>query len=151
MKKFILVVLIGLFVFPVVAYSQPAVVEDNAPNIVVKQGFLYGYSDHAIKNLTAIEVAKTRPVDSFGKWNILFDGWSLDAGFAYTGSTLNTAALLLGREFGTLGKYLPIDFPLKDKITITIYPVALRADDLFAHPKFQVASGGGFIKLGIQF
>ena len=119
--------------------------------ITLKQGFLYGYEDKAIKNLTTAEVAKTKAVESWGKWNALWEGWSLDVGFAYDGDTMNTGALLLGREFGTLGKYLPIDFPFKDTLVITIYPIGLRADDLFAKPDLQVCSGGAFLKASLKF
>jgi len=119
--------------------------------MTVKQGFLYGFKDREIKNLTTLEVIKTKQIEGLGNWNILIDGWTLDVGFAYTGESLNTGALLLGRELGTLGKYIPIDFPLKDSIIITIYPIGLRADDLFANPDFQGCSGGAFIKMTLEF
>lgn len=117
----------------------------------VKQGFLYGYEDKAIKNLTTLETLKTRPVEGWGKWNVLWDGWSLDAGFAYDADHINTGALLLGREFGTLGKYFPIDFPLKDAFVITVYPIGIRADDLFSTPNLQLCSGGAFVKATLKF
>jgi hypothetical protein len=120
-------------------------------NISLKQGFVYKLKGQQIRNLTTIELAKTKAVDNFGKWNILWAGWSMDLGWAYDANSVNTGALLLGREFGTLGNYLPIDFPLKEKINITLYPIGLYAEDLFDHPKTQGCIGVGIIKLSIKF
>ena len=61
--------------------------------IDLKQGFIYSWGDRTIKNLTTVETMKTKPIESIGKWNALWDGWSLDAGFAYDGDSLNTTAL----------------------------------------------------------
>jgi len=120
-------------------------------NIALKQGALFTWKNQTVKNLTTFELAKTQEVESWGKWNILWAGWSLDCGFAYDASSISNGAILIGREFGTIGNYLPINFPLKDKITITLYPAGVYIDNIFDHPKSQGCSGGAIIKLSIKF
>ncbi|MDI6732304.1 MAG: hypothetical protein QME16_00025 [Planctomycetota bacterium] len=119
-------------------------------NVNLKQGFVYSWKHKQVKNLTTFEIAKTRAVESIGKWNALLEGWSIDAGGAYDTNVFN-GVLLLGREFGTLGKYLPIDFPLKDKISITLYPIGLYVRDIFNSPDVTLASGVGIIKISLKF
>lgn len=122
-------------------------------NLSLKQGFLMNWNDGddvKLNNLSTFEVARTKPVESWGNWNALWEGWTLDAGFAYDAAAINTGALLIGREFGTLGKYLPIDFPLKDLLKITIYPIGVSATNLFHKPKWKACSGGAFVKFTIK-
>lgn len=160
MKKLILVLLLLLSVIPAIAEDAavaPTPTHEYAialpTTIEVKQGMLISWNDPTagVNNLSCITLAKTYPVESFGKWNALWDGWSLDAGFAYDANQFNTGALLLGREFGTLGKYLPIEFPLKDKIKITLYPVGIQVNNLFDSPEISGASGVGVIKFDVSF
>ena len=120
-------------------------------NIDLHQGFLLMWEDQSLKNLTCVDLAKTKPVEGWGKWNALWDGWILSAGWAYDSSTLDSAALLIGRDFGVLGKYLPIAYPLADKLTISIYPIGIYATGIFYHMKVQGASGGAIVKLGLKF
>ena len=121
--------------------------------ITVKQGMLVKWKDpeSGVANLSTVTIARTKSVEQWGKWNALWDGWTLDAGFAYDATSFDTGALLIGREFGTLGKYLPIEFPLADKIDITLYPVGVYVDNLFEHPTVQGASGVGIIKMSVSF
>ena len=149
MKRVILSLFILSFIVVVVevGYAQDAT---NKLGISMKQGLVLSWKEARVKNLTTFEVAKTKPVESWGKWNALWSGWTLDAGFAYDAATIDTGALLIGREFGTLGKYFPIDFPLKDKITITIYPVGLYVDNLWDKPTWHGCSGGAIIKFTIS-
>ena len=122
--------------------------------ISLKQGFVISWDTGEIKNMTTVEIAKTAPIESLGKWNVLIDGWTLDAGFPFENSTEKDACLMLGREFGTLGKYLPfIKFPFKDKLIITLYPIGLYAKDLlnFNTLKLKGCSGGAFIKATLKF
>ena len=142
MKKLIVLVLAIVFLSGI-CYAQDL-------NLTFKQGALYSWKDSRTTNLTTVEIARTKVVDSWGKFNILWDGWSLDAGFNYDADVFNVGALLLGREFGTIGKYLPIDFPLKDKISITLYPIGLLADDLFNQPKFRGCSGAAILKIAVS-
>jgi len=148
MKRILALLVVGLLMSGGCHDFMPQAIGQE---INLKQGFLYLWKDGEISNLTTVEVAKTKPVENFGKWNILWDGWTLDAGFAYKTSSLQNVALVLGRDFGTLGKYLPIDFPFKDKIQITLYPIGLYVRDIFDHPTLTGCSGGGFIKLSIKF
>ena len=122
--------------------------------LTAKQGALYSWKSKEFDNLTTFELAKTKPVEGWGMWNILWDGWSLDGGFGYDMQAIDKGALVLGREFGTLAKYLSIDFPLKDKLTITLYPIGIQAQgeegNIFKKPKFSACSGGAIVKVTIK-
>jgi len=146
--KYLLVTICALLVITGACLAE----ENPAPfTITAKQGFVMTWEDQTIKNLTTFETIKTKKMDSWGKWNALWEGWSVDAGFAYDANSLNVGALLIGREFGMLGNYLPISFPLKDAITITLYPVGIYVNDLVSHPKVKGCSGGAIIKATIKF
>ena len=121
--------------------------------ITIKQGMLVKWDDPdlGVKNLSTVTIAQTHALESFGDWNMLWDGWSVDVGMAWDANSFNTAALLLGRDVGTIGKYLPIDFPLKDKLKITVYPLGIFAEDVFDHPSVHGASGVAFIKLDVTW
>lgn len=142
MKKFIAV--LGLLMVSSLGQAQDY-------DFTLKQGFLFTWENQQLKNLTALEVARTKPIEGLGKWNALLDGWLLDVAWAYDNTSLTSCALMVGRDFGTLGKYIPVDFPLKDKITLTVYPVGIYAENLFDHPNIQGATGGAIIKMGIKF
>lgn len=122
-------------------------------DVKMKQGFITGWDAFKIENLTTVEVIKTRPIEGWGKWNVLVDGWSIDFGGAWDANDqFNTGVMMLGRNLGTLGDYLPIDFPLKDKIKITLYPIGLYATDLSTgDARFSGASGVGVIEFNIKF
>lgn len=120
-------------------------------DITLKQGVVYTWNANEVNNLTTFTVAKTKPIDSFGKWNILWEGWSIDAGFAYDADSFNTVGLLLGRELGVIGKYLPIDFPLKDKLEITIYPIGILVQEPFDGFETKTCSGGAIVKFNVKF
>jgi hypothetical protein len=127
-----------------------AFAEDSG--ITLKQGAIASWKDWTkIRNVSTAEVAKTNPVDGWGIWNVLWDGWSLDAGIAYDVDTINTGTLLLGREFGTLGKYLPINFPFKDKITLSLYPVGIQANNIDSEVNINGCSGFAYLKGSIKF
>lgn len=148
-KSFIsFIVLLCLMVYIVPCFAEEA---SNPITITAKQGFVMTWDDPVVKNLTTFETIKTKKVESWGKWNMLWEGWSLDAGFAYDATGINTGALLIGRQFGTLADYLPLQFPLLNKISITIYPVGLYINDLTDHPRLKGCSGGAIIKAEIKF
>ena len=149
MKK-LLLVLSFILLSSSFAIADGVLIPDK---LSIKQGMLINWKDPqgGVKNLSTVTVAETKPVESWGKWNALWDGWTLDAGFAYDATGFNTGALLVGRQFGTLGKYLPINFPMKDKIQVTIYPTGIEIDDLFGQPKTHGASGLGIIKFDISW
>ena len=149
MKKILIALAIGLLL--IAGCKKEAKAEDFS--VSLKQGFIATWGNWEIKNITLVETAKTHPVESWGKWNILWDGWSLDVGYPFDNPSSKDVGLLIGREFGTLGKYLPINFPFKDKLTITIYPFGLYAKELldFKELKLKGASGGAFIKATLKF
>ena len=122
-----------------------------AEEIDLKQGFLMTWEDQSFKNLTVVKVAETTPVEGWGKWNALWVGWTLEAGWAYAASDLTSVALMVGRKLGTVQDYLPIKVPLTDKFEITAYPIGMYATSIFDHPQFQGASGGALVKLAIKY
>lgn len=135
--------------------NRPAGADEYAS---VKQGFVVKWhnpelseNQGLVDNLSVVTIAKTRPVDGLGRWNALVDGWTLDAGVAYDAAEFNTVALLLGRDFGTIGKYFPIDFPLKDKIQMSIYPIGIVVEDVTDDFEIHAASGVGILKFDIAF
>jgi len=150
MKRFLIsIFLIGLLV--VSGCAKEAVAQEDE-GLVLKQTALYTWKDTEYKNSTVVTLAKTKSVEGWPTWaNALVDGWILDAGIGYEDSTIRDGVVLAGREFGTLGKYLPIDFPLKDKINITLYVAGVYIDDVFNAPKTQGVSGVGYIQAKLKF
>ena len=146
MKKGLVLILVALFVSCGIAFAEEGFQFD------LKQGFLMNWEDeYSLDNVSTFTLAKTKPVETWPTWaNILWHGWSLDAGFAYDASALNTGAILIGREFGALGDYLPIEFPLSDVINLTAYPIGVSVRDLFDSPEFDICSGGAYVKLSIK-
>lgn len=142
--------LIALFLTCILIFTCTCAFAEDI-NISLKQGLIFTWKGQQLKNLTCTKVANTKVIESWGKWNALWAGWSLDAGWAYDGSEVNSCALMLGRKLGTLGDYLPIDFPFADKLEITLYPVGMYAVSIFDHPKIQGASGGSFLKIEVKF
>ena len=123
-------------------------------DVELKQGFVVKWDGGEIKNMTTAELMNTKPVEGWGKWNSVVDGWSIDAGYPFENSTEKDGCLVLGRELGTLAKYLPfIDLPFKDILTITVYPVGLYAKDLLNFKKLELegCSGGSFAKATLKF
>lgn len=141
----------AVFCFCLLLLAIPALADDDSAVITAKQGFVMRWDQAVVKNLTTFETIKTKKIDSWGNWNILWDGWSVDAGFAYDAIGVNTGAILLGRKFGTLADYVPLQFPLLDKLTITIYPVGLYINNLTDHPEIEGCSGGAIISVKIKF
>lgn len=152
MKKLLMALLICLMISGCANWFGPSARTEDV-DISLKQGLIATWGDLEVKNTTLVEIANTNPVEKWGKWNVLWDGWSLDLGYPFDNSTSKDIALMLGREFGTLGKYVPINFPFKDKLVITIYPIGLYAKDLlsFEELKLKPASGGAFIKATLKF
>jgi hypothetical protein len=155
MKKLFLILGICLILCGCKQFNpEPAFAEGESKPVTItaKEGFVMTWDNPVMKNLVTFETVRTKEVDSWGQWNALTAGWSIDAGFAFDAKTINTGALLIGRQFGTLADYLPfLDYPLLNKISITIYPVGLYIENLTDHPKFKGCSGGAIIKAEIKF
>ena len=119
-----------------------------AQEITLKQGVLLGWEEGTIKNITSIKVAETVAKDIWPKWvNAIWAGNVVEAGWVYDKSSADCVALMIGRKIGTLGDYLPIKFPLADKIEITVYPLGIMASNLTNKPKFSGVSGGSYLQL----
>ena len=100
--------------------------------IVLKQHALLTWKTNEYKNASTATFVKTSPIENAPKWvNMIIDGWALDGGAAYENETIKDGTLLLTREFGTLGKYIPwLIFPFKDKIMITLDIAGLYFEDI---------------------
>lgn len=154
MKKLILAS-IGLYLILGIAsaFADPEVIQIPS-GITMKQGMLLKWNDPTagVLNLSTFSVAETVASEHFSNWeNALWEGWSLDAGFAYDANSFGVAALMIGRDFGNIGKYLPVKFPLADKFSLTVYPLGMIVEDPTGHPSIKGASGLGVIKLSVSF
>ena len=144
--------LIAFVLLSTTAYADIASV--TLPSSVeIKQGFLVKWSDSSggMLNLSTVTIARTQPWDKLGWANILWDGNTIDLGAAYDGTGLHTGAILLGREFGTIGKYLPVQFPLADRLSLTLYPIGIYSEDPMNNLRPKMASGAGIIKLSVNW
>lgn len=144
MKRLVIALaLVGVLAVPALA--------DNF-EITMKQGVIAAWDSWKLENVTAFEVIKTKKVENWGKWNALWDGWSLDVGVAYdAGDTIDHVAVLLGRKIGVLKDYFPIEYPLADKIEISIYPVGVYFSELGDNVNVSGCSGGAIFNLSIKF
>lgn len=160
-KKMLLVaVLVMLMAGLSFAQEPEKVKEPDKASLNFKQGLVYNWKNSHTESLTSFEIARTRPIESFGKWNMLWDGWTADGGLESNDAInaiaegrlkeIDSFSILLGRKVGTLGDYIPIDFPLKDKFTITVYPIGLYFDTIWDKPDVSLASGGAFLKISIK-
>lgn len=117
------------------------------------QGMGVEWSTGALKNTTTFEVAMTVPNPKWSKAvNALWDGWTIDAGFAYDAGSADNAIIGISRTFGTLGQYLPIKFPLADKIQISITPLAMEFQHFTSgHLDYSGFSGGSYASALLKF
>lgn len=148
MKKWLM---LAMLFCSIPAYADGPVIEIPS-GLEVKQGFIVPWDnpENGFMNMSTVSVLKTHADPSFGKWNAIWDGWSLDATWAYDSGTSNVG-LMLGRKFGVLGDYLPVEFPLSDKMDITLYPIGILASDITGKPELSGASGAALIKFDLSF
>ena len=124
------------------------------PNLSIKQGAIieWGGKGTGLKNLSTVSILETRANPNWKPWvNALWSGNTIDVGFAYDATSFNTGAVLLGREFGTLGDYLPINYPLANVLKITLYPIGVYAEDIWNSHQAKVCSGVSVLKLSVTF
>lgn len=138
MKK--LIVVLGLLMVWGIAMAEDT--------ITLKQGVLLGWEEGTIKNITSVKVAETVAKDTWPKWvNAIWAGNVVEAGWVYDNGSADSVAVMIGRKIGTLGDYLPIKFPLANKIEITVYPLGIMASHLTDKPQFSGVSGGSYLQL----
>jgi len=153
MRKVLLFITAVLFCVPSFAeelpITSPIAITDG---VHLKQGFIVPWDnvESGFSNMTTATVLQTDAYEPFGKWNALWEGWSLDAAWSYDANTSNFG-ILLGRHFGTLGKYLPISYPMADKVDVTLYPVGILTSQVDGHTEFGGASGAAIIKFDVAF
>ena len=141
----------GLVLLASTAYA------DELPVIVpstfdIKQGFVIPWEnvENGFMNMSTVTVMQTERWERLGNWNALWDGWTIDAAWSYDAGTSNFG-VMLGRKLGTLGQYIPITYPLADKVDVTLYPLGIIVDHPFDDPEISGASGAGIIKLSLSF
>ena len=153
MKRLSLVTMLVLV--SILAIVSLAIAADDG--IILKQSQFYTWEDAQAKNATTVTILKTdasiEPIASMPKWvKAVLDGWCFDAGAAYEDETIKDGCLLVGRDFGTLGKYFPwLVFPFKDRIQISIYPAGVFLPDVVHHLAPKGCSGIGYIKGTLKF
>lgn len=117
--------IVPIFIFALlfcgVAHAQVAIFD----GLTAKQGVLYLVKDAKTKNVTTFQLMSTTHVDSWGTWGtVLWDGMSLDAGIDYDAlNSIDGGSILLGKDFSALIGQIPVDFPLKNVLHLTVYPV----------------------------
>lgn len=145
MKKIIaLIVILTCFV-------GVAIAEDSG--VSVKQAVFYTWNDMAAKNATTVTVIKAKAVEGFPKWaNMIIDGTVIDVGAAYEDETIRDGVVFIGKEFGTLGKYVPwLIFPFKDRIEISLHYAGLYLPNVAEEFDPQGCSGLGYLKGTFSF
>ena len=135
----------------VLAQAQVPVTLLNS--LTAKQGGLYLTADHKVKNVTTFQVLNTTHVDAWGAWGTaLWDGLSLDAGIDYDAlNGIDGGSVLLGKDFNNLIAQLPVSFPLKDVIHLTIYPVGDCISNGEGKVTNQFCFGGAVLKAEWKF
>lgn len=134
-----------------VAYADEPVFEIPS-SVHVKQGFVIPWDDpqSGFSNMSTVTVMETKPWDKLGLWNALWAGNSIDVAWAYDANTSNVG-VMFGRRLGTLGDYLPIEYPLAKYMDITLYPFGIIVEHPTDEPHITGATGAAIIKLDIVF
>ena len=143
-------ILLTIFFFSLLAGSANA----ELLNIKMKQGGIINWETKKLENVTAVELIKTKPVENWGKWNALVDGFSLDIFAAYDAEDIiSSGGVLLGRKVGVLSQYLPFigSTPLTDAIDITLYPIGIYISDIGGENEVSTCSGMGLIGFELKF
>jgi len=147
----------------VLALVIPTMAQDNTSDsildpsistgeVTLKQGFIGIYGEQGIKKMTIAELYHTKKIDSWGKWNALYDGWSIDAGVGYNDlKEIEDAAVVLGRRLGVIADYFPIDFPFDKRIKITLYPIGLYFKDVRNKYDPKLAYAGSYFTGELKF
>lgn len=122
-------------------------------DIVIKQELLYTWEDLDAKNATTATAIKATAVEGWPTWvNMIVDGTVIDVGVAYEDETIKDGVVLVGKEFGTLGKYLPwLIFPFKDRIEISLHYVGIYLPDVLNKFDPEPCSGVGYLKGTFSF
>lgn len=151
MKMVMVLLVIACLVMPLAkAQDNPLAIPDE---FTAKQGMLIAWSDQHIQNATMFEAAKTKECESWPKWaNALWNGWTIDVGFAYDASSADNAVIGISRTVGTLANYLPIDFSILKKFTVSITPLAIEARHFTGDTiEFDGATGGSYAQASLKF
>ena len=116
LKKLILVALFALYA--PICHAQVVTLLDG---LTAKQAFIN--TDSKVKNLTSFTIISTDDTKDYGKLNILLHGWSIDVGPSYDAlDAIDGGAVMLGKNLNQLFQMLPVNFWLKDKLDLTLYP-----------------------------
>jgi len=126
---FVLIVMAAIFMTALVPVVSGESLIAIPSELLANQGVAIDWQTGRILNTTTFDVAYTKPKESWPTWaNDIWDGWRIRAGFAYDSNSADNGILEISRRIGTLGKYVPINFPLLDKITIDFVPAGLKVE-----------------------
>ena len=131
--------------------EEEVVEEDSA--VSVKQALFYTWNDLSAKNATVVTVVKGKAIASLPKWaNMIIDGMVIDVGAAYEDDTIRDGVVLAGKEFGSLGKYVPwLEFPFKDRLEISLHYAGVYLPNVAEEFDPQACSGIGYLKGTFKF
>jgi len=131
--------------------EEVTVEEDSA--VSVKQALFYTWNDLSAKNATVVTVMKGKAIASLPKWaNMIIDGMVIDVGAAYEDDTIRDGVVLAGKEFGSLGKYVPwLEFPFKDRLEISLHYAGVYLPNVAEEFDPQACSGIGYLKGTFKF
>jgi len=124
-----------------------------AEEVSVKQALFYTWEDLSAKNATTVTVIKAEAIESFPDWaNMIIDGTVIDVGAAYEDQTIRDGVVFVGKEFGTLGKYVPwLIFPFKDRIEISLCYAGIYLPNVAEEFDPEPCSGIGYLKGTFKF
>ena len=109
-------------------------------------------TDSKVKNLTAFTIISTDDTKDYGKLNFLLHGWSLDAGPSYDAlNAIDGGAGMIGKNVNDLLSYLPVNFWLKDKLNLTVYPAGDFISKSGGKIIHHFAWGGAYVSLTVKF
>ena len=126
-----------------------AMAGDN--DIVIKQHVIYTLDNFEAKNVTAVTIGRTDATKGIlatsPDWvKMIIDGWNLEVGVAYEDTEVGDGAVLLTRDFGTLGEYVPwLIFPFKDRIHLS-FDVGAYLPGIQHSFDPEMAAGAGWLK-----
>ena len=150
MKTVMVLIAVMCLVIPITgAQDSPLAIPEE---FTAKQGMLMLWSNQNLQHSTTFEAIKTRECPSWPKWaNALWNGNTIDVGFAYDAANADNAVIAVSRTVGTLGNYLPIDFPILEKFHVSITPLAIEMRHFTTDLSFDGASGFSYFEVKAKF
>lgn len=116
-----------------------------------KQGMVENFEGN-LQNTTTFEALKTRPIEKAPAIvNLIWDGNSVDLGFAYDANSADNAVLLISRHINNWADYLPIVVPEAVKILDISANLGVEVQHFSTSPKWTGCGGFSYLKANIKF